>query len=146
MMKIGRQGNTLLEVAIALAILSVVILGTIQGLTQIRSIFGNIVAARIEEQEVNNVIENLRNNIALYQVTFDSSTETLNEVLDPGRLPYAWNNAGIFPREACPVCQGHLGYVIRPYPMMRGVYLVTVRLTHPRLGAPVDRQFIVSTK
>ncbi|MCM2280918.1 MAG: prepilin-type N-terminal cleavage/methylation domain-containing protein [Bdellovibrionaceae bacterium] len=143
----GERGHTLVEVIVALVVLLIVIAASTQGLTQLRGVFGSLVTSRVRSQEVNNVIENLRNNITLYQINFDSSPDAREALLDPERLPLAWNNVGVFNVEECASCPGRLGYVIQPYPMLRGVYLVHVRLTHKSMGDTYqDHRFIVSTK
>jgi hypothetical protein len=70
----------------------------------------------------------------LFKVNFNPDEKAACDALQAD-LPLAWDNNSIYDLADCPECKGRLGYVIQPYPIqsIRGVYLVTIRVSHPKL-------------
>ncbi len=76
---------------------------------------------------------------------------SVNDQLDVDHLPMAWSYTGeVTPVDQCQSCPGRYGYVIRPYEKFRGLYQITLRLTHTEWKAQGesyrDYFFVVSAK
>lgn len=103
------------------------------------------------EGGVRGLVESIRANIAMEKVDFNGedflSKTTLPEVTE--QLKLCWYKDGIIPIEQFPNCPGRIGYVIttlKTGPLdLRGLYKVTIRLTHSELipGEFKQYEFVV---
>lgn len=104
------------------------------------------------EYMISGLVESIRANINMEKIDFQAEEKFLNKYnLDEVKasLKMCWVNDGILPGESYPDCPGKIGYVITPLktgPLeLRGLYKVTVRLTHDQLypGRFKQYEFIV---
>jgi hypothetical protein len=93
------------------------------------------------------VIENMRSAIENFQITYDATPTQKEASLKVENLPVAWSLDLTAPVVDCLKCPGRLGYTIQPFDGMRGLYLVTVRVTHTDwTEAYRDYEFVVGAK
>lgn len=155
----NQQGLSILEVLLGLAMITLVGSFFISGILSMKKVAVNTGTRNALYKQINDVIENIRPNVRMYQVSYFETDEEREEALNPDTLPMAWGDGIISTRDLCPGCPGRYGYVIQSYPGISGLYLVTVRLTHREwarsdegpdregLGyGHVDYQFVVNTQ
>lgn len=144
---LNRRGSTLIQSLVAMAILLLATFIFVGGLTAIQSQTKTTMVLGSSHREVTEIIENIRTGVEFYQIDFSRGSK-YQDALDVTKLPMAWD-VGIQTEAAkCPDCAGRYGFVITPFEGYRGLYLVTVRLTHVNWGKDVfrDYQFTVTTK
>lgn len=139
------DGHTLIELLIGFAILTIVSMAFMQGISSIANMKETADTSMSVEKQINNIIENIRVNARLYQVAFTRDTLTRQAMLADKNLPIAWSSKLISDSETCPACPGRAGYVIQPLDGVPGLYIVTVRLTHTAWGGQArEYQFVVN--
>ena len=91
------------------------------------------------ENIITGVMETVRSNIAMEKIDFAPEgflNNTTYEAVEKS-LKLCWVNDGIIPLEEYPGCPGKIGYVVAPMKAgtmeFRGLYKVTVRVTHKEL-------------
>lgn len=147
-MRIKTQaGFTMVEIFIALAIMAVGIYGVTTGMDSMRDIAEDTMILSANERQINNIADNIRTGLEQYQINFnytDQSTQTELKVQD---LPMAWD-IGINARAVdCPNCKGKYGYTVQVLEAYRGLYMVTLRITHKDWSEPYrDYKFVVTLK
>ncbi|MGZ3771289.1 MAG: hypothetical protein ACXVCP_14775 [Bdellovibrio sp.] len=143
----NRAGQSILETIIAAALISVVGLAFVGGIIAMRKTTKTTVILSSTEKQIADIAENIKSGVENYQVNFDYSDDSLAEVLDPDKLPMAWDNGVSVPRKDCDSCAGTFGYTIQPYESFRGLYKVTLRMTHKSWSEKYrDYIFVVSAK
>lgn len=153
--KLGNSGFTLVEGIVAAGIMALGAYVVMYGVSKLQMGLTNVKEVAGRELEVNNVIENLRSNINLFQVNYNFTESQVSQMsetdlaLDVRKLPLAYNELGIFEASACPDCTGKLGYVVQPVSGRQGLYQVTVRIMDRRAKSLEDYQdyvFVVAQK
>ncbi|MFP5520665.1 MAG: type II secretion system protein [Bdellovibrionia bacterium] len=125
------RGITLIENLVALGILGVVGLGITSSMVfyKTRSIKTQVDAESI--RQINNVIENIRPNLANQQISFDlKSEDDIDNRLKAETLEMAWSIDFIGLAKDCKKCPGRFGYVITEVDGYKGLFQVTLRFTH----------------
>lgn len=135
--KLGQAGMSLIELAVSLGILSIVMYQFISGSNFLTTFYSSTQNTLAMEDVALTVYENIRGNINLYQVDFDS-TKFLNTTSYADlqtKLPFAWNSKKIIESSTCATAcpAGRLGYIIYPISGYRGLLRLTIRITHPEL-------------
>lgn len=143
------SGNSLIEVLLAMGLLSIGSFAFIGGIVSLRGNTHDSMVLSASERQVDDIAENIKSSIENYQVNFDYKNGKVNSLaLD--NLPLAWDIGVVTTREACPDCAGTYGYVITPMEQYRGLYQVTLRLTHKSWIAKGEKYrdyiFVVSAK
>lgn len=125
----NQQGQTIVEAIIGFALITIVGLAFVGGMVSLRNTTKGTVILSTTEKQVSDIAENIKSGVENYQVNFsdDSSGE---DPLDPSTLPMAWDSGVSVPKDDCATCAGTYGYVIQPYSNYRGLYKVTLRMTH----------------
>lgn len=145
----NNRGQTIVESLVGFALISVVGSAFVGGMVALRNTTKDTVIMSSSEKQISDIAENIKAGVENYQVNFDYS-ESAGAILDVNNLPMAWDNGRIAPREACKDCAGTYGYTIQPYESFRGLYKVTLRMTHKtwaEKGEPFrDYIFVVSAK
>lgn len=100
---------------------------------------------------ISSMLESIRSNIAMEKIDFNAdkflALTTAEGVKDSLRM--CWVRDGIIPIDLYPNCPGRIGYVVTPMKTgtmeIRGLYLVTIRLTHDKMfpGEFKQYEFIV---
>lgn len=153
----NNRGLTILESLLGLAMLTLVGSFFISGTMTMRKVARDSGTKDALYKQINDVIENIRPNVRMYQINYSPTDEERAEALALDKLPMAWGNGSIEAKETCPGCPGRYGFVIQAYPGLKGLYLVTVRLSHQDWAQQkgvksedqfgyVDYQFVVNSQ
>lgn len=132
----------MLEVVVASAIMSFMV-ATFAGLFgQITMTMRRVELRQDEYQTVSNFMNNIRTNFSNYQIDFGDA-ESIDKKLMVDRLPMVWSKSEITTPDRCDEiqCLGKLGFVIQPLDSVQGMYMVTVRVTNPRIMGDAFRDF-----
>lgn len=137
----SRKGSTLPELMIASVILGLGLAAAAAGLKSFGDVKFKTVGASAKNDITASLIDNIRSNIAQYQMNFHSSNDTdpvlgslvTDVVLDPEQLPFAWSNNFVGGADDCPDCPGRYGYIIQPLDSYKHLYKVTVRIINTDL-------------
>lgn len=146
----SEAGVTLLEIMLALGILMLGSYLTIEGINQMESISRDTRNLSTTERQISMIVENIRTGLGTYQITFDPSKDVLKKMLDLKTLPMAWSNGVVIAVEECSITKtcppGRYGYVVQPMQgQSKGLYIVTLRMTHPEWKEPFrDYEFLVT--
>ncbi len=144
----NQQGFGILETMIGFAIMGVGTYLILQGLDMFDSSKGRVDKSINLENTLSNIVESVKSNIILEKIDFQADTNflsksTYQEVKDSLKL--CWVKDGVIPLDNYPNCPGRLGYVVTPLKVgtltLRGLYRVTVRLTHDEIYAGRFKQY-----
>ncbi|MGZ3743819.1 MAG: type IV pilus modification PilV family protein [Pseudobdellovibrionaceae bacterium] len=143
------HGYSFLEILLALSILSVVFFAFVGGLTSLKKNSRESLILSSSSRQVDDIAENIKAGMENYQINFNYNDGKAN-ALSLENLPMAWDIGILTTRQECPNCAGTYGYLIQPMEKFRGLYLVTLRMTHKNWkakGEPYrDYSFVVSAK
>ncbi|MFN7729884.1 MAG: hypothetical protein ACK5P7_12070 [Bdellovibrio sp.] len=143
----SQAGFSFVETLIALGVSLIVMSGLVIGTYFIRKMSNTVQIRSTEEKQITQIIENIRSSVEKYQITYDDTEDARNKLLDIAVLPMAWNATTVTSKDLCKDCPGRFGFVIQPFQGMRGLYVVTVRLTHTDWAeVSKDFQFVVSVR
>lgn len=126
----NQKGLSILEVLIGFAMIALVGSFFVSGMVGLRKVAKDSGTKNSIYKQINDVIESIRPNVKMYQVNYFTSDEERERALAVDKLPMAWGNGVIADKKDCAACPGRYGFVIQAYPNMRGLYLVTLRMTH----------------
>jgi type II secretory pathway pseudopilin PulG len=147
MRQLNNRGFSIVENIVAVGISVVAMAGIVSGLFYMKKMGGEAVLRSTEEKEIIQVIENVRTGIDKYQVTYDTTEAVREKLLALEKLPGAWGPDKISFAKDCPSCPGRYGFIIQPYDTYRGLYMVTVRISHNDWPEKYkDYQFVVSVR
>ena len=149
-----QNGQSIVEALVGLGLISVVGLTFTGGMISLRNTTKSAVNLSATERQINDIAENIKSGVENYQVNYNyddpGSAKNSGEALAVDKLPMAWDNDKTLPRESCPNCPGTYGYIIQPLEAYRGLYVVTLRMTHKDWIAKGenfrDYSFVVSAK
>lgn len=147
-----RSGFTFVEILVSAALLGIFGGVVVSAITEFDKQRTQVLALGSKDIQISGLVDNIRSNLKLFQsshVTHGSTVIAEADRLMPDKkdLPLAWSLDGAITSPAsCPTCDGRLGYVIQPSGTSPGLYVVTMRVYHPRLegGAASDYQFLVN--
>lgn len=126
----NQKGLSILEVLIGFAMIALVGSFFVSGMVGLRKVAKDSGTKNSIYKQINDVIESIRPNVKMYQVNYLSSDQEREQALAIEKLPMAWGNGVIADKKDCSACPGRYGFVIQAYPNMKGLYLVTLRMTH----------------
>lgn len=145
----NNKGQTIVEALVGFGLITMVGFTFVGGMVSLRNTTKQTVILSATDKQVNDIAENIKSGVENYQVNFDSSKST-SELLNPKNLPMAWDNGKVALRDECPTCAGTYGFVIQPNETYKGLYQVTLRVTHKswieKGEAYRDYSFVVSAK
>lgn len=144
----NQKGQSIVEALIALGMISVIGFTFVGGLTSLRKLSTNSLLASATDRQVADISENIKSGVQDYQVNFNYDPDEVTKILAVKNLPMAWDVGRVAAKADCPTCGGTYGYIIQPYEKYRGLYLVTLRMTHKSwVGEEYrDYNFVVSAK
>lgn len=150
----NQKGFSIVEGIAALALITVVGFSFISGVLSLKKISADTGTKNSLYKQINDVIENIRPNVRMYQINFISTDDEREKALDIKKLPMAWGNGFVSTAKQCENCPGRFGFVIQAYPGMKGLYLVTLRMTHKDWAEEqkegdygfMDYQFVVNSQ
>lgn len=144
---ITQKGFGLVEVMMGFAILGIGTTIALQGIDFIENKKVMIDREATQEGLLTGLIESIRANVAMEKVDY-AADEFLNNTTYEAvhkSLQLCWVHDGIIPLETFPKCPGRIGYVVSPLKMgpmeLRGLYKVTVRMTHSELYPNTYKQY-----
>jgi prepilin-type N-terminal cleavage/methylation domain-containing protein len=131
----NQRGNSLIEIIVAIAIVLIAFTATMSFVLNIKKDTQKLLTSRSRSIQLQKIVQLLIADPKLFKVNFNISEAARCAALKTEDLPLGWNDNSINEVDKCVGCQGRLGYVIQPFPLatIRGVYLVTIHLTHPKL-------------
>lgn len=150
----NQKGQTIIEALVGLGLISIVGFAFTSGMVALRNATKSSVTLSATERQISDIAENIKAGVENYQVNYNyddpGSLKNVNDVLDLKKLPMAWDANMVTTREQCADCAGTYGYLIQPLKEYRGLYQVTLRMTHKDWIARGedfrDYNFVVSAK
>lgn len=146
---LNRQGQTLVEVLVGFGLITVVGAAFTAGMVSLRNTTRDTVVLSSADRQIADIAENIKAGVENYQVDFNYEDGT-STALAVDNLPMAWDVGISVPKDECEDCAGRYGYTIQPYEAFRGLYKVTLRMTHRTWQAKDepyrDYVFVVSAK
>ncbi|UYL08332.1 hypothetical protein B9G69_014920 [Bdellovibrio sp. SKB1291214] len=144
----NKKGQGIIESLVALGLISVIGMTFAGGLISLRNTSKKSVMASATDRQIADIAENIKAGVQDYQVNFDYDQQKIDDYLPINNLPMLWDVGMVASKGECPRCEGTYGYIIQPYEKYRGLYLVTLRMTH-KSWLPEkfrDYNFVVSAK
>lgn len=129
-MKRGQVGFTLVEILVSSVMITVVILAVTASLRMTNKFFNDVRNKRNRDRVIANTLQNIVQNIGLFQKNYGLTETKRLEMLDKKNLPIAWGQDIVTTKELCPSCPGRMGFVIEPINNVGGLNQLTVRITH----------------
>lgn len=150
-------GYSLVEALLMSGLLIVIFLAFGQGVGALLDISRTTVLGVSAERSVVEVAESIKAGVENYQLNFamikGGANPEREEVLDIDKLSMAWdlNKTCSLKSPDCPdSLPGRYGYLIQPFDEFRGLYKVTVRMTHEKWKVSGEKfkdfVFVVSAK
>jgi prepilin-type N-terminal cleavage/methylation domain-containing protein len=135
MKKMINKGFSLVELMVSVAIFGTVVVIYIGITKNFYQSNKGILETTVVNNYVNGIYNNIQSNIELYQVSYDSSKfRNMTSALSlQQNLPIAWDATKLEDVTSCPLCPGRMGYIIEPVIGYRGLYKLTIRVTHPKI-------------
>jgi prepilin-type N-terminal cleavage/methylation domain-containing protein len=147
-MKRKNSGFTLVEILVGVSILGGAILAFVGSSNFLSKKNKDTQESIVISNYVNGLYNSIQSNLDLYQVTYDSKefygTTSPKDLQD--KLPIAWNSTMMVDKADCPLCPGRLGYIIEPVNGYRGLFKLTIRVTHPKIVGFKDYTMILIGK
>lgn len=134
----NQKGFSIVEALLGLAMIGLVGSFFISGFLSMKKLSVQSGTKNALYKQINDVIENVRPNIRMYQVNYSSDENEKDKALALNNLPMAWGNGFISTAKKCGSCPGRFGYIIQSYPGMKGLYLVTIRMSHKDWAQTTD--------
>lgn len=132
-MRLNNKGFTLLEVIVTAGIISFIAVAMASGVIHFIKLNAKTKISGVTYKQANNVFENLKSNLRDYQINFNPNPDTKDSMLNVATLPLAWDASTLTTVANCKDCPGRLGYIVQPT-TEKGLYLLTVRMTHETWG------------
>ncbi len=147
----NNRGFTILETLIALGLLSIVFVGVQSAMNHYLDQTQQAKSSSSNDQIVDSVLKKVVADVNQFQIDFGivNTTPLNGKCTNAEPLPVAWDIDVYTTAKSCPNCPGKLGYWVQPLDGYRGLYKVTVRLTHTKLfgdGNCQDYTFIVGNR
>lgn len=142
----GQGGFAIIENLVSLVIILMATGALMSAIMVYRRVAHSVETQSSQEKQVLQIIENVRTGLENYQISFAVGDAERDRLLASSKLPMAWDAEIVTAKENCPGCPGRFGYVVQPFEGMRGLYLVTMRMTHKDWDIPKDYEFVVSAK
>ncbi len=131
----NQKGVSLIEMMTAIGILAVGVVMVMRGVDSMQDMTKQTRNMSSTDRQVAMIVENIRTSLGQYQVHFNYSADSKSEALDVDNLPMEWS-AGV-ERPISNDCRvkkiclpGRYGFIIQPIENYRGLYEVTLRMTH----------------
>ncbi|WP_413578449.1 hypothetical protein ACLVWU_07915 [Bdellovibrio sp. HCB290] len=142
------SGQSIVEALVALGLISIIGLTFAGGMVSLRKTSKASLMASATDRQVNDIAENIKAGVQDYQVNFNYDQTKIDDYLPVDNLPMLWDVGRVAERGNCETCKGSYGYIIQPYEIYRGLYLVTLRMTHESWLPDKfrDYTFVVSAK
>lgn len=144
----NQVGFGMVEVLISFAILGAGVFTIMEGLDYIETKKTTTDKNVSLENMLSSIVDSVRANIIMEKVDFQATQNWLSNTTHQtvkDSLKMCWVKDGLIPIANYPNCPGRLGYVVTPLRVdtleLRGLYSVTVRMTHDELFPSTFRQY-----
>jgi PIN domain nuclease of toxin-antitoxin system len=129
----NNRGYTMIEILAALVVAMIVSYSTFSYISYMAKMTSQIKLARISNDNVQAIVESIRFNLSLYQVSFETDLTKEDALLKANALPYGLSNGTMIPRAQCATnpCQAYFGFVIVPSLFVKNLYQVDLKVTLP---------------
>lgn len=135
---------TFIEILVTTGIILSVVLAITNSLNNTTAFLGRVRSTRNRDRVVTGILQDIVQNVSLYQKNFNLSAAQTEAMLNPQKLPIAWSQDTVVPVAQCPTCPGRLGFIIQPLTgNLIGLNQLTIRITYPNFGTR-DYVFILS--
>lgn len=144
----NQRGFSLVETLVGLGIMVSSGLAIVTTILVVRGVGVEIETRSSEEKQIMQIVENIRTAPENFQIAFVTGDQDKETLLKPETLPMAWGNNMVAEASECEGCPGRFGYIVQPFQGMRGLYVVTLRMTHASWKEPTykDFEFVVSAR
>lgn len=145
---LNSKGQGIVESLVALGMITVIGMTFAGGMVQLHKTSHASLLGSATDRQIADIAENIKAGVQDYQVNFDSDPAQIDTYLALENLPMVWDVGRVAAKGQCDACGGTYGYIIQPYENYRGLYLVTLRMTH-KSWLPEkfrDYNFVVSAK
>lgn len=143
----SNQGFTIMEGMVALAFVALLLFFSVSAIQQVKTISSSVSTGVASEKQILEIVENARSNFVSFKTNYKFYTESQAEAfLTDDKLSMAWDKNIIAPVGQCESCRGRYGFVIQPYEKFRGLYIMTLRMTHKDWPQEKRFRFLVSAK
>jgi type II secretory pathway pseudopilin PulG len=148
----NQKGVTLLEVMFALGILIVGTYLTVKGVDSLQDATRATKNMSSTERQISMIVDNIRTSLGMYQINYSYAASAKEDALAIAKLPMEWD-PGV-ERPLTDDCKNHqkclggrYGFVIQPVEQARGLYTITLRMTHRDWKEPFrEYQFLVTVQ
>jgi type II secretory pathway pseudopilin PulG len=130
---LNHRGYTFVEILVTSALIIVVIFSVTTSLRMSQNFLSQVRGKRNRDRVVGSTLQNVVENISLFQKNFNVSKDWSDTLLDPQVLPLAWDQNVLTTKAECPSCPGRMGFIIQPLEGSPGLNKLTVRITHQTL-------------
>ncbi len=129
----NNRGYTMIELLAALVVGMIVSYSTYSYITYMAGMTSQIKLSRVSNDNVQAIVESIRFNLSLYQVSFETDITKEEALLKGNVLPYGLSNGSMIPRSQCATnpCQAYFGFVIVPSLFVKNLYQVDLKVTLP---------------
>ena len=144
---LNQKGYSLIEIMAGLALVGTGAFIIMNGLDYLNDRKSVINKNASQEAIISGLMESIRTNISMEKIDYQPSAFLeANEIEDVKKtLNLCWLNNGVIPLEDFPQCDGRLGYIVYPLKIgnleYRGMYKVTIRVTHEKLMKGQFKQY-----
>lgn len=148
-----QSGFTLLEIMFALAILVLGVYMTVEGVNQMSELSRETKNLSTTERQITMIVDNVRTSLSQYQINYEYSAEAKLAALQLDTLPMEWDPGieravtadCLGPAKKC--LGGRYGFVVQPVEQYRGLYMITLRMTHRDWKEPFrEFEFLVTVQ
>lgn len=144
----SNRGFTIIESLVGISLLGILLSISISAVQQVRKISETVTTSEISDKQILQIIENVRSNMNSFKATYDYYDEiSANMLLEDSKLAMAWDNNTDTTIDKCPTCRGRYGYVLQPYEKYRGLFILTLKVSHQNWqSGPKTYKFLVTAK
>ncbi|WP_413561239.1 PilW family protein [Bdellovibrio sp. HCB209] len=133
-MKLNNRGFTMIELLSSIVIGVIVSYSTYAYISYVANATTQLKLSRVANDNVQAIVESIRFNLSMYQVSFETNVLKEDALLAADKLPYGLSNGNMIPRAQCKSdgCQAYFGYVIIPSLFVRNLYQVDIKIALPK--------------
>lgn len=148
----NQAGVTMLEIVFALGILTVGTYIVVKGVDNMQDMTRDTRNMSSTERQIAMIVDNIRTSLGQYQINFTYDKKSRDEELELAKLPMEWDAGTERPlSEDCKTknqCMGgRYGFVVQPIEQYRGLYMITLRMTHTSWPEKYrDYEFLVTVQ
>ncbi|UYL08356.1 prepilin-type N-terminal cleavage/methylation domain-containing protein [Bdellovibrio sp. SKB1291214] len=126
----NNRGYTMVEILAATVITAIVSYSTYSYISYLARVSFQLKLSRVANDNVQAIVESIRFNLSLYQVSFNQSISKEEAVLKADALPWGLSKGEMIPRSDCATkgCQAYFGYVIIPSLFVKNLYQVDLKV------------------